>query len=131
MNEVVKELMPYLEKIASKLESSATALWQLQMAQVKVVLIAGLTQYIALLIFWILWLIVCKHLHTLWCRYEEQGYVKDELDNKTFGFVTLPFASAVFAIGYYVFKVPSITEIFTLFYNPEYWALHELLRMVK
>lgn len=135
MSDLVKELMPYLQKLADKLDSSAQALWTLQMQQAKVVLITGITQYTVLLLCLVSWGFMCKYFNKRWVRYEHEQeskkITKSEFESETFGHIALPVVSMLLMILYYMFKVPSITDLFTIAINPEYWALHELINMVK
>jgi hypothetical protein len=56
MSELVKELMPYLQKLAEKLDSSAQALWLLQVQQAKVVAITIIFEWIACGVMVYLWI---------------------------------------------------------------------------
>lgn len=132
MSETIKELLPYLQKIADKLESSANALWQLQMAQAKVVFITGIVQYV-------LWIAMVYGLYKVGRRVHgyyggqwkaqnpEYKHIVSMDFNELYWYTVL---SLVVSLLSYM-CLPSINTMFTLLYNPEYWALHELLRMVK
>lgn len=130
MNETIKELMPYLEKIADKLESSATILWQIQMAQAKVTALSYAIE-------WLAWIIAMFAMYKLWRKVYEHYEGKWERQDKKFtwesestGLFGFTVVSSLIAIVSFVF-LPSIKTLITLVINPEYWALIELLRMVK
>lgn len=135
MTESVKELIPYLDKLADKLDSSAPALWALQIQQAHATFITGIIQYILLAICLLLWFGMFKHFNKKELLYKEQ--LKDrtisaeEFEAKTTGYTAIPTISMMIMGIYYFWKVPSITELGTIFLNPEYWALQELIKMVK
>jgi len=130
MSDLVKELMPYLQKLADKLDSSAQVLWALQMGQVKVSLISYVLQYITWLvmtfIFYKIWIIAYKKCNGVWEI--KTGHYSWEQNYTRLWWVTLIFS--IITLVYFMF-LPSIKTIMTLIYNPEFWALQEIIKMVK
>lgn len=123
MNEVVKELLPYLQAIADKLESSANALWQLQMAQAKVAMISMMLEYIALATT----LYLARKVFLWFIQWRKEN------DNEGVDIFAMIFGviASIVITGWFIGCIVSVKTFVTLIVNPEYWALHELLRMVK
>lgn len=124
MNEIVKELMPYLQKLADKLDSSAQVLWQMQMAQAKVIAITIVIEWIVLAVFSVLWIKGVKK----FLKWREDRYSNDGIDLVAmFLGVGISGTLVVLIFGCLI----DIKTLITIIVNPEYWALQEIIKMVK
>lgn len=118
MSELVKELMPYLEKLSDKLDSSAQVLWQMQMVQAKVALFASIIQYILIVLYCYGW----YKAMVFFIKNEDESF-------PLLIFTTL--VGGIIAIGLGFLAFSEITRTLTMLFNPEYWALQEIIKMVK
>jgi hypothetical protein len=129
MGEAIKELMPLLQKVADKLDSSAQYLWALQLQQVKVQIIKiALLDVLVLISFYGVY---------LFYKYMQEEVtncnrvtVKRSEEQEVLGIVGGVVCGLVIIIGLASFIV-SISSLPTMILNPEYWALQEIMKMVK
>lgn len=125
MNEQTSKL---IEQLAQKLGTSAEYLWSVLLKQAPISATTTLIQILATAVFgWVLW-----KTHKRLCKkesdekYAESGY-------EEYG----ELAGIPMIIGgllFVIFGVASflcIEEVISGYFNPEYWALHEILRQLK
>lgn len=148
MTETVKELIPYLDKLANKLDSSAPTLWSLQIQQAHIQFITGAIQYIILAVCLIFWFLICKFCYKKLIESKEEikALNKKEymyrsalnieeiggklIKTEIYGYILTPIFSLGLMIVYSLY-IPSISALATMILNPDYWALQELIKMVK
>jgi hypothetical protein len=190
MGEAIKELMPLLQKVADKLDSSAQYLWALQLQQVYVLIVSGLIKYAIWIAFVVAGIIVIKNFYNDGLKLlnevklaqkeddktkqlkekefqdlkEERQKAEQELCNRMPSYRMLmsgymstyshyeierlhdarqakeeqeKFLTIItcgwlaVSIVMYIAVLPSITELITMIANPQYYALHEIIKMVK
>lgn len=130
--EAIKELMPYLEKAAEQLGTTAQYLWSLQVKQAYVTGVSYLIQYLFWLGLFYGFYRLCKFMYV---KYEgkftmqnpEYKYVKDYILTDLGWMIPLGILLAIVFIAF----SPSINTVLTLFVNPEYWALNEVVRLLR
>lgn len=134
VKDVVDTIMPYLSAAAEQLGTTAAYLWQLQVKQAYVFGIVGTIKYIV-------WIALCcvgyKVIKYFVKNYNEKNqlYTEGELtfkqfDNATEGCIYIPFIIVAVAFGLYL-SLPSLNELATVFINPEYWALNQVISLLK
>lgn len=135
VREAVREIMPYLEQVAEKLGQTAQYLWALQVKQGFIMGIGYLLQYLCWGLFVALFLWLAKK---TWGKY--QSVVEQ---NKNLGYWskedTMPYefggmfggGLAVAILAMWLVTLPSIHEILTLLFNTEYWALKQVVALLK
>jgi hypothetical protein len=190
MGEAIKELMPLLQKVADKLDSSAQYLWALQLQQVYVLIVSGLIKYAIWIAFVVVGFIALKRFYHDGLRLlneiklaqkedseiseqkkqereeqnqqrakQEREYAKNfptysllmnsyrstythyeterlcdakEAKKKQEEFMGMAICAwLAVSIITYIAVLPSITELITMIANPQYYALHEIIKMVK
>lgn len=115
MSELVKELIPYLEKLADKLGGSAEMLWALQIQQAKVTTICIVALYI---------------INVLGIGGLFKWIKSIDREEDDFEYFFSMFCAGVIAVLTAI-NVSDFTTLITLIINPEYWALQEIIKMVK
>jgi hypothetical protein len=115
--EVVKELMPYLEKAGEFLGTTAQQLWVLQ---VKQAYITGVSYILAWILYVLVTCFIWKNINKVWERFNfnNEGMICTGI---IMGIITILF----------FFSLPSPKEILTIFINPEYWALGQVIKLLK
>lgn len=190
MGEMIKELMPLLQKVADKLDSSAAYLWQLQLQQVYVLIVSGLIKYAIWIAFVVAGIIAIKRfyrdslilLEEIKLAQKEDQDIEDKnrkeyekeqqlreikereffIRNPQYGMLMGGYRSTythyeterlcdakeakeeqekfigmavcawlTVSILTHIIFLPSITELITMIANPQYYALHEIIKMVK
>lgn len=128
MNEVVQQLLPYLEKIAEKLGTGAEYVWMCQLQQVKVVLLQVVLSLLFSLALSIALGVVAKKAWDI-CHKND-----GETDEDSLGFGIFLVSGIFFVVSLFglLNKTTDAIEIIPqLLMNPEYWALQNLLHLVK
>jgi hypothetical protein len=114
-----------LESLALKLGTTAEYLWGALIKQAHVSVISNLL----LIVFTIVMGIILLRAHK-WASSEYDGYVRYNDDNGVF----LTSGMIVFLliwVGFVIGSIISVDEIITALFNPEYWALKQILGSVQ
>lgn len=129
VKDVVDTLMPYLQQAAEQLGTTAAYLWMLQVKQAYVLGATYLIQYVlyGLILYGIYrfakWMLEKVNPE----RYDEK-YRYQVQDGLAFlGGI----ASFIIAIVCIVNVLSSVHTVLTLLFNPEYWALNEVISLLK
>jgi hypothetical protein len=130
--EVIKEIMPYLEKVAEQLGTTAQYLWMLQVKQAYVVGISYLLEYLVWAILFFGYYKLCRFMYlkyngNLFMQNPEYQYVKDDI----FTGLGWMVPSGIILVTLFIVISPSIINVVTLLINPEYWALNEVIKLLK
>jgi len=119
MSDLVKELMPYLQKLADKLDSSAQVLWILQIQQARVALVWDAIACIG-----------CLTTICLYYKFTIKYTGENDRDNNGKD-LTKSLLGGLATIIAVIELFCRVGEIVQIAFNPEYWALHEIIKMVK
>lgn len=116
------ETLNFLEAMASKLGTTAEYLWQVLLQQAPIQ--AGVDLLILLATLFAAYKLYKAHVRFCNNEYEFSYY-----NNEAFAVVVAIVALFLFIL--LVYGVLSLPSIITGFFNPEYWALREILDSVK
>jgi hypothetical protein len=129
MEQLTKELLPYLDKIAEKLGVSAMYFWGILVKQAQTELISELITYILITIFILVYWKLFNYFNkdvSLNSTYERKRW--EQHDGLPVLLMGISGICVIFSITY---MLANIITLITLISNPEYWALKQLLQMVK
>jgi hypothetical protein len=124
--EILETVTPYMEKAAEAVGTSAKYLFQLQVQQAKVYAISACLKYVLwFLLFGGLWRLIQISFRegTLLAK------IREDISAIDF-FMILLIINLTF-IATFIFALPSFVEVCTLIFNPEYWALSEVVKLLK
>jgi hypothetical protein len=126
MTETIKELAPYLTALAEKLSTTADKVWAMQLLQAKITMVSMLLRY-SLNIALIYGTYIGVKKFTKW--HSESG----NYDNDGLRFIAVACVVAWIAVLVVetLCNISGIETLVTVIVNPEYYAIKELLRMVK
>ena len=123
MNENTTEL---LKQLAQKMGTTTEYLWGVLLRQAPIDATISLVLLILTVpVGWLLWRIHIKI---------ESSTPDDVFSDKGYNGVIQPVVMLIMGIGYILFAIRSIFDIqniITGYFNPEYWALHEILNALK
>lgn len=125
IKESLEIISPYLQQIADKLGTTASELWKLLIKQAYVTGITNIISYVAIILaifgLFKFWVWMCKPFDEYSKNYEEYCVLS----------VIMGFVSVGLGMSAIVFLTTSIKETITIFVNPEYWALSQLILLAK
>ena len=110
------KVIEVIDKLAAKLGVAADHLWGVLIAQARIDFISSVLQYALLLL-------VCYGM-LRWARW----CAKPGVDEMAWLGFAIPAVGVVVLLSIALFSIPLVLA--SLF-NPEYWALHQILGMVK
>jgi hypothetical protein len=119
VKEAVTGLMPYLEKAAEKLGTTAQYLWALQLKQAYVLFWTNIV-YIILTCFG--WFIFYKGAKKL---------TKTQDKDLVMGLFIFLVSLGIALTASTLVHLSSINEYMTMLFNPEYWALSEVVKLLR
>lgn len=128
MNESIDKIMPILEKLAEKFNTTTDHLWEIIVGQAMVVFATNVLLYI-------LGIIICIigiKAMVIFFRRAILPSEEDTLDNPYgMAFVISIIVVSLITLSTTVFFLLSITNTITALVNPEYWALNEVFYLLK
>jgi hypothetical protein len=125
MESTIKELLPYLQKLADKLDTSATYIWDLQVRQARVELISYFIYFALLVISWMIFGALFRHFN------KNDSYYNEGWDSYNGVPVPLMVIIGLLLTCLTIGILIGIPDVITTIVNPDYWALKQLLHMVK
>lgn len=117
-----------IESLAQKLGTTTEYLWGILIKQAPISATIDLCLLVAMIVFGI----GLYKFHN-WCNTEKNrgGYTETRYERSDgMLFVPMLVGGVVLVIWFFIF-IGSIESIITGFFNPEYWALHEILHHIK
>lgn len=125
MNENITKL---LEQLAQKMGTTTEYLWGVLLRQAPISSTISLIQFLATILFgFALWKIHKRLVKTeKGDRYEENGYEKYEMA----AILPMIFGLILFAI-LFIYHLSAIGDIINGYFNPDYWALKEIISSLK
>jgi hypothetical protein len=133
VKDVVDTIMPYLAQAADKLGTTADYLWKLQVKQAYVEGITYGVQWIVTIVaFWILYKIFVN-LNSQEVKTHDD-YGRNYETTKFFAccYVYVPWGLAAIANGFFTVRlITNLKLMLTLLINPEYWALNQVILLLK
>ncbi len=112
MNEAVAKLLPYLDKLAEKIDTTGAVIWEALLRQAFVLCVSYIIQTIIL---------------TVFTYFFVKAYTKIKGD-----YDYLEVAYSIFAVVLavvWIFAFFEITDVVTRLFNPEYWAIKEITKI--
>ena len=126
----MKDLMPLLEQLASKLGTTVEMLWGVLLKQAMISGVVDLLIIIGLVVVAVFWTRFVIKKTTSPGRDPERGWELDadwRDEAKCFGWL-----SVFLTFGFIALIITFTAEtIVSAFINPEYWALNKILRFIK
>lgn len=120
MDNLVKDLEPMLRELAEKLGTTSEYLWTVMIKQAPIAASTIGIGYIAILAF-------AGILFCVYCKVDKA--VKDGTNGDAYFIVIIP--SVVWLVASLVGFSTTIREFVTALFNPEYWALKEILSQIN
>ncbi len=114
----VDTIVPYLQQAADQLGTTAQYLWQLQVRQAYVVGAIDLMWHV-------IWLIAVAVWMTIGFKVINKINSEDDVLQICYWLFGTFAATAIFVI------IPSFKEMFTIFFNPDYYALNQTILLLK
>ncbi len=123
MNEQTSKL---IEQLAQKLGTTTEYLWSVLLKQAPIDAATTLVQILFIALF--AWLLIAKHnklsSQTDWGAYDDKGY-------NNVGVAALMIVGAAFVFVMTVLCFCSFGDVINGFFNPEYWALKQILSKIS
>lgn len=118
MNE---EILKRIDLLAAKLGVTADHIWAVLVKQARV----EAAEWIIWSLFWFILSGACAYMSRWLYKLEKTGNRSHEVEEAYFLFAAVPSGIA------FVIAAGCLANILTLFVNPEYWALKQIMEMMK
>lgn len=121
--------MPLLEQLAAKLGTTAEKLWAVLLKQAPISGMANLILCVGLVLFAVKCFRFVNRKTTVPLMTEENQYPRGEWESEGSFFAWTGIGILFFVVGLVI--AFSVNNIAAAFFNPEYWALKEILSVLK